>query len=80
MPTSTLVTIFFTLLPISIFEVIVKHTDTYAYKEWVKPCSSLDRDGNLMKKQHFVRCDKKDKDARHRTYNELEITLGLVIA
>ena len=65
-PTSTLATIFFALFPISIFKAIVKHTDIYAYKAYVKSCSSLDRDGKPMKKKHFVACNRKDKDARHR--------------
>jgi len=80
MPTSIVATIFLTLFSISIFEVIMKHTDTYAYKEWMKPCSSLDRDGKLMKKKHLVLCDKKDKDSRHRSNKEFEISLGFVIA
>ena len=79
-PTSTLATIFFALFPISIFKAIVKHTDIYAYKAYVKSCSSLDRDGKPMKKKHFVACNRKDKDARHRASEEFKITLGYIIA
>jgi len=57
-PTSTLATLFFALFPIFNFQ---SNCEAYRYiNEWVKPCSSLDRDGNPMKRKHFVVCNRTD--------------------
>jgi inhibitor of KinA sporulation pathway (predicted exonuclease) len=80
-PGATLATLFLALIPIFIFEKIVKHTNFYAYEEKVKLVDAYDRDGKLMKKRQFVSCDERDPERRTRTTKKMfEATIGYVIA
>ena len=67
-----LVSLFFFIFPIKIFEGIAIATERYAYKEWVIPKPRRDKDGNITKRPIFVpwicrgQRDKRPAEARHR--------------